>query len=1228
MSDRSPDPSALIRAVAANLKGYDRAGLAATMGAIDLDPRNANQLLRTQLASRAVLSIVRTAGPLISASRLRRLMNTAPIADESYVRLEDPLNELVVEEIVLPIGTFRMSSGTTAEGVWVLERLVDAISRLSSIDRPAAARALQLAAAGAVIADSMYRKAGLERGTRPRGQHRGPVTVADSFNLDRLREAVTFKDSHVQDLLRHHRLSLESLSPILVEGDSGVTFEDPEPSAIQRPILREGGAHIVCSPSNLVGAICHAMVREIVRAGNATQLSEALVESGQNAAIWSLRLLGLGPPGQVGVADVPVNFRQTLHQFDADKLVHLLVLTDDFADFAEGDMDRRWGAPSLEATLSRLIEATEIEVFARAYRCNEVLHLIVLQASGRPGGTGVSGQASPTAAPILALSTSALRTISLLEAGNHTLLWYWATQRDRLFNRGTRTFAWNALDEFWLYRQYGHSYYLGDGRRPTFLTFDLYGVVESKQLVQAERDPRGIQRIDGEWTWAAKTAKDSERAYVQMAFGPIPPICIVGKKATFWLMPHAGENDIAGGIAAEIVRMMGYWLDETWNLVEEVIVGATTPFGLDLIFVGSPEWGVLPEPSDLDADPTALSRDESTGRLEVPPTILGLFARDDNAAERLLVRKALEHVFAVTNAGDPKLLAHRIVDQRLPIGRNRAMVTTSISPRSALDIQGLPEFRAVQDEARALVGDDLGDRLATGGVDTGVIAADYRGTVINRAVAILYDHMKRQVHTVRRDELLMGLMMHHERTIAERERSGMGLPTRLVDPKSTLAAAGLLREKLPALTTMALALRFLIEYVVAQPSVGMRPMSLTLVDELAAVSAELIQWGMESDLIAYDLADVSLTMLPSGRLGLSSSHWGEATEGFLAMNVEEQLAQTEPPRYQLREIPDQKEEFDVAAVAEFGVSFSRLAEVVGEILALGHTLDESAKRLEVVEFKTQLRAVGVTDVELELLFSKFSLGKRRAFLEPAPPATRIDVYPWRFNRQLSYIRRPLLLARVRDKDYVFWGNRHLVDSFENLVGLCRRGRLKAQSPSMAAAMGQRADIAGRAFSNSVADLFEAYPDFIVRRHVKKVGGIRLTRHNGDDIGDIDILAVDLRRRRVWAIEAKHLAGARTPHEIRNEINETLGGPQGNTGSAGRHLERTEWLRVHLVQLALWLGIHSFQLVRWRVRPLIVTDSDLLSANLSRGGIAVVSMRRLAEILSRDPGLLTKLAGRA
>jgi len=127
---------------------------------------------------------------------------------------------------------------------------------------------------------------------------------------------------------------------------------------------------------------------------------------------------------------------------------------------------------------------------------------------------------------------------------------------------------------------------------------------------------------------------------------------------------------------------------------------------------------------------------------------------------------------------------------------------------------------------------------------------------------------------------------------------------------------------------------------------------------------------------------------------------------------------------------------------------------------------------------------------LELL----SLVSRRDFLSPPAPYKQVEVYPWRFNRQLSYLRRPFVWREQNGTVEVLWGNRHLYRSMFYLNELCFSGRLSAQArtPEMQRLMSQFLNQRGDAFNDQVADfLKQTAPDgAIVDRRVQAIGALQ------------------------------------------------------------------------------------------------------------------------------------------
>ena len=66
-------------------------------------------------------------------------------------------------------------------------------------------------------------------------------------------------------------------------------------------------------------------------------------------------------------------------------------------------------------------------------------------------------------------------------------------------------------------------------------------------------------------------------------------------------------------------------------------------------------------------------------------------------------------------------------------------------------------------------------------------------------------------------------------------------------------------------------------------------MSLDLFDELLASAASIIGWGFQSDYLKFGILDEDLTIVPSGRLGVSKEEFQEARDSFFEVHASGQI---------------------------------------------------------------------------------------------------------------------------------------------------------------------------------------------------------------------------------------------------------------------------------------------------------------------------------------------------
>jgi hypothetical protein len=220
-------------------------------------------------------------------------------------------------------------------------------------------------------------------------------------------------------------------------------------------------------------------------------------------------------------------------------------------------------------------------------------------------------------------------------------------------------------------------------------------------------------------------------------------------------------------------------------------------------------------------------------------------------------------------------------------------------------------------------------------------------------------------------------------------------------------------------------------------------------------------------------------------------------------------------------------------------------------------------------------------------------------LDPASPFSARDVYPWLFNRRLSYIRRPFIVRPPSDgTSDVVWGPRNLQLSWVNLGGLILGGRLVYKSREMERFIQSEAKKASADFVRSAAQMFSSIEGAVVRTNVSRVPGAGelLQPH-----GDIDVLAATPRGR-LFICECKCVGQGRTPRELRNETEAFL---KKNKGHIARHQRRVEWARREVASVAAWLGLQRRS--RWSVEGLVLVDTELMVAYMGQSALPIESL---------------------
>jgi len=210
------------------------------------------------------------------------------------------------------------------------------------------------------------------------------------------------------------------------------------------------------------------------------------------------------------------------------------------------------------------------------------------------------------------------------------------------------------------------------------------------------------------------------------------------------------------------------------------------------------------------------------------------------------------------------------------------------------------------------------------------------------------------------------------------------------------------------------------------------------------------------------------------------------------------------------------------------------------------------------------------------------------------------------------MRRPLIEITRSGQKQIAWGYRNLHLAHENLLKLCLSGRLRTSTTEMKNFISPVTNRQGLHFNDEVAKLF-SYPGLDVHKRVSKIPGTTGLKN----VGDLDVLVADSLRKRLDVIECKDLSNARTPHEMRLEIENLLGSERVSNPISLRHHKRVTWIKQNLQSVLKWLKIKETK--GWRVDGYVVVDHPLMTPYLRQMPMRVIPFAELEGELLKKHG---------
>ncbi|MBM9460259.1 hypothetical protein JK386_10120 [Nocardioides sp. zg-536] len=1180
----------------------DGPSVVAAASALMLLPENASRHLRLHRMAALGMALGDRQISAASASAVRALLKRDDIGGPDVLREEDPYSDVLVQSIDFAGGPYLVSSGSGDHTVADVKNLIDAMLRERWMDIDLYQPAFRMVHTLLIVSDLVLRRAGLRRGTLPLGSARTPVDVPGAARLRELASAAFISNDDLDSYGPWFRMVIDTfaLDPGTLTEPCGDEITDDR--LHMYPFLRLADGYRVVLPLDLLVTMRFHFLRFAKQAGQLEELGRRW----RTAALYRvMRLLDRDRTAILLEEDDLVS--RYLLPIDDRRDLHVVLATDPLTNWDTNVWGHLHDTQAVLARLAHLIAPEERRTYSSA---STLLHLVI---SDNPGGAAFWGVPNINDAdPMLIVRSDDLEVMLHHEPDGALGLLLFAEAQDR---RPGEAFVTDILDEFSVYKASEKSFYVSDGPPPNFTLFQTGEALAPRAKYQLEVDLHGVvpPREPQIIVPAQRRYRsDGHGIYIVDPRSPFRGYVVELTDSSVFITVDLDEHGPIG-VEANLVECAAYWVWECANRVGVLPADPTVEIVLKL---SSPEsWRRSSDWSQ--SDPAVRVSPRAGGfDFEITETFVALLQEGDNVAERELVSALLEGLFAVVVADLPGTL-----DPVAPSGSKRMLNAFDQSQAPDMWAKGLPRPLTGHSQVVAQLLDDLGDWLRSpsgGNFPTGGLDGNDRVAALNAAVKYLFKRLESEIAEYEPHDLLAYLIAQNESLLHDAKFLGLMLRSRIACFGENSEAATDLVEERKASASAQRANRFLIEYVAARPPTGTEQVQTRDYYRLLSIASEIAERGTASDFLHHRLADFEVSILESGRLGVERGHPVHQAMQMYAENSGSRSLREAQADDSVEGSADESNRFDFAEFlatsaeatrAEFRFTFDDLREVCGGLLDLAAA--DQVNRVDRTRAIAEIaRSRGLTQGTVKRVLDKITLVPRASFM-----SIGYDAVPWRFNRDMSYIRRPVV---QQGTDLVF-GFRTLYRLGPYWVENLLSGRLqgRAETDEMIKFISQARRRINDQFAQQVARKLDRL-GFTIRLSVKKFGKNRVADPDGNDIGDIDVLAFHEVSNTLLAVEAKDFEIARTPVEIANEVEKLFTGKNGKRSTVELHSRRIDWLHDNIVMVTADLGLPASTHVR--VLGAVVTSEPLLMPLVTESPFPVVAIDDLtADAVGVDAG---------
>ncbi|MBX3254916.1 MAG: SEC-C domain-containing protein [Chitinophagaceae bacterium] len=1138
---------------------------------------------------------------------------------------EDPPEEFFTELLYWDTGNHLVFPGIASNGVEIVQQLLNTVRLRANFPQ----LFLEEIEPAINFLLSIHNEIALSLGYTYRmfeDEHHEQLFIPEDSIINKYKDLFSIKVDDIAGLLKHFNLSQEMFNNFVFDNDKKkLEFEDSDDNPLfQRPFILSGDEYILVNPT----AELFCLNDHILAMAEKHGCLETLLESYRDIGMIELYPVFSGMHWKRADFTFPIDESipksclrtELLFKIDVDRLAYVVVMT----EVATKDRDIRESIKKYSYEVKTRVEKI-CGLIKEKFQGHQILFLHVMHKSRILSKVGLQLNLLLNVDFSLFFSYEELFLLPKKWDFDSLTLWKYGKYLHEYENNHKFAPYNTHFSKMKWYLDHEESFYHPDKEAPSVVFFEFEIESEVRRSAISILDKKAIPFLNnGKIIFIPCYRKEEYYpVYISQDINQgLIASCLEEYDCPIWCV-SSRRSDFHGDV---YINGILYWLHEMFPVIRKWVNQlGKNPVLMRVTFDKHlyEKDEVLTNPADLDVEfRYKINANDRLIDLYIPASIRAHLYSSGNRGEYLLMNLVLEAIGGLQqelHVEQPLTDSFKedIFRKVMPNGMKKFVNVLSDYRDLTLSNIDIPKPRIIpKADVSCILQKQINELSQLTHIPKKISEPTNQTDLLNQLVFYHYQKVKLLVNEYDGFQLLIFLMRRQEALLHNSTFRQVNYPVKQACYGHYYDVFKEFAESARDTNIANLALRILIEWVACWMPTGIKLPSDDGTDFLLAHVSEVMNYGSLSDEIKYGLREVELRLLPSGRLGIDQNKnkgsydiifdkiFGAEYESYEAKFQEYYERNIRPtPNESYGKYLDRVENI---FKTEWGIGIHNIFILTHALVRKLFDRGQSVTMLSKTELYDLLSESKFTVGEIEAWTSILRFLKRDDVLKTPVGFQKEEVYPWRYNRRISYLIKPLIFIKQNNEEYILLSARHLYKAAENLVSIFHSGSLPLDKENKAirTLLAERNAIKGKEFRDEIQNwLTENTSLYVYSQEITiKEKGFFIA---DSDKGDIDILAIDHGIKVIYSIECKNTNQSKVAYEFHLEIIDYLG-KLGKNGLIQKHINRDQWLRENSEQVFRKLNVSG----DYRLVSLVVSKYVLPTAFLRNVEIPIISIHDL------------------